>query len=240
MKGMNDLIELDGVTKFFSIRDESYYTLNHVSLKIERQEFVGIIGKSGSGKSTLLNMMSGIDFPSYGTIKINGTDITNLSNRKLTKWRLKNIGMVFQSFHLIPTLTLLENIILPMDFTYSYRKKQKMNRAIELLELVGLEGKGDLYPDYASGGEKQRTAIARALANDPPLILADEPTGNLDTENAFHIFALFQKLAKEGKTIVMVTHDRDLSQQVTKTLLVKDGEVTSYLKGNQREEWLLK
>jgi putative ABC transport system ATP-binding protein len=230
------MIELERVTKIFTGGDKPFYALNNVTFRIQKQEFTGIIGKSGSGKSTLLNMLSGIDSPSYGTVKINGTEISSLSSRELTKWRLKNIGIVFQSFNLIPSLTLLENIILPMEFTSPFRKKQNEKRAMSLLESVGLDGKGNLFPDYASGGEKQRAAIARALANDPPLILADEPTGNLDSENAFHIFTLFKQLAKNGKTIVMVTHDLDLSKQVNKTLCVKDGEVISSLILDKKEE----
>jgi putative ABC transport system ATP-binding protein len=179
--------------------------------------------------------MSGIDSPTNGSVKINGTEISSLSHREMTKWRLKNIGIVFQDFHLIPTLTLLENIILPMEFASSFRKKQKQKKAMNLLESVGLSGKGNLFPDYASGGEKQRAAIARALANDPPLILADEPTGNLDSENAQHIFKLFEELVKNGKTIVMVTHDLDLSKQVTRTLRVKDGEVINTLFQDKKE-----
>jgi putative ABC transport system ATP-binding protein len=230
------MIELERVTKVFSGGEQPYYALNNVTFRIRKQEFTGIIGKSGSGKSTLLNIMSGIDLPSYGTVKINGVEISSLSNREMTKWRLKNIGIVFQSFNLIPSLTLLENIILPMEFISPFKKKQKEKRAMELLESVGLASKGNLFPDYASGGEKQRAAIARALANDPPLILADEPTGNLDSENAYHIFTLFKQLAEAGKTIVMVTHDQDLSKQVNRTLCVKDGEVVSRLILEKNEE----
>lgn len=229
------MIELERVSKIFSSGDTPHYALNNVSFRIQKQEFIGIIGKSGSGKSTLLNLMSGIDSPTNGSVKINGTEISSLSHREMTKWRLKNIGIVFQDFHLIPTLTLLENIILPMEFASSFRKKQKQKKAMNLLESVGLSGKGNLFPDYASGGEKQRAAIARALANDPPLILADEPTGNLDSENAQHIFNLFEELVKNGKTIVMVTHDLDLSKQVTRTLRVKDGEVINTLFQDKKE-----
>ncbi|WP_066388041.1 ABC transporter ATP-binding protein [Neobacillus mesonae] len=227
------MIKLENVTKIFPVGGEPYYTLDHVSFQIEKQEFVGIIGKSGSGKTTLLHIMSGIDTPSFGTVNINGTDISRLSPRELTKWRLHNIGIVFQAFHLIPTLTLLENVILPMEFASPFQKRQKKERAKELLASVGLADKWHLFPDHASGGEKQRTAIARALANDPPLILADEPTGNLDSENASHIFSLFQQLAANGKTIVMVTHDGDLAKQMPHTLELKDGQVISSLADNR-------
>lgn len=226
------MINLVNVTKYFLVGDEPYYTLEDVSFAISENEFTCMIGKSGSGKSTLLNIMSGIDSPSFGTVNINGTDISSLSNRELTKWRLHNIGIVFQAFHLIPTLTLLENVILPMELTSPFQKRKKKKRALELLESVGLADKCNFFPDHVSGGEKQRTAIARALANDPPLILADEPTGNLDSENAAHIFSLFKQLADNGKTIVMVTHDTDLAKQIPRTLQLKDGKVVS-----QRKEW---
>ncbi|WP_099364404.1 ABC transporter ATP-binding protein [Fredinandcohnia onubensis] len=230
------MINLKNVTKIFLNGNNPQYALNHVTFSIQEQEFIGIIGKSGSGKSTLLNIMSGVDSPSYGTVIINGTEISSLSNRQMTKWRSKNIGFVFQSFHLIPTLTLLENIILPMEFAFPFKKKQKEKRAMDLLDSVGLADKRNLFPEYASGGEKQRVAIARALANNPPLILADEPTGNLDSENANLIFSLFKQLVKDGKTIVMVTHDLDLANQVNRTLRVKDGEVISNVTLDLKEE----
>ncbi|WP_066307635.1 ABC transporter ATP-binding protein [Bacillus sp. FJAT-29814] len=226
------MINLVNVTKYFLVGDKPFYTLEDVSFAINKNEFTCMIGKSGSGKSTLLNIMSGIDSPSFGTVSINGTDISSLSNRELTKWRLHNIGIVFQAFHLIPTLTLLENVILPMELTSPFQKRKKKQRAMALLESVGLADKCHLFPDHVSGGEKQRTAIARALANDPPLILADEPTGNLDSANAAHIFSLFKQLAKNGKTIVMVTHDTDIAKQIPRTLQLKDGKVI-----NQRKDW---
>ncbi|MBD1382449.1 ABC transporter ATP-binding protein [Metabacillus arenae] len=220
------MIELQNVTKTYKIGGNTNYALHNVSFQIQPNEFVGIIGKSGSGKSTLLNMLTGIDFPSSGSIHINGTELSSLSNRRLTKWRSSNIGIVFQSFHLIPTLTLLENVMLPMELSRGVSRKARKRRASELLESVGLKERIHYFPDYVSGGEKQRAAIARALANDPPLLMADEPTGNLDSENSQSIFALFEQLVGEGKTIVMVTHDQDLAERVSRTIHVKDGKVS--------------
>ncbi|RLQ96884.1 ABC transporter ATP-binding protein [Falsibacillus albus] len=217
------MIQIENITKIFPNGEQQDYALNQVNFEILEGEFVGIVGKSGSGKSTLLNILSGIDAPSAGSVIINGTDISRLSSRKLAKWRNREIGIVFQSFHLLPTLTLVENVMLPMEFS-KFRKK-KRQRALKLLEDVGLLRKADFFPDSVSGGEKQRTAIARALANNPPLILADEPTGNLDSETAKEIFTLFEQLVTQGKTMVMVTHDQDLSNKVDRTLLVKDGQV---------------
>ncbi|WP_251550918.1 ABC transporter ATP-binding protein [Neobacillus muris] len=234
------MISLVNVTKIFPGGEQPYYALDNVTIEIAKQEFIGIIGKSGSGKSTLLNIMSGIDCPSFGSVIVNGTDISLLSQAELTKWRLNNIGIIFQSFHLIPTLTLLENVILPMEFAYPFKRKQKKRRAMELLDSVGLADKWNLFPDFASGGEKQRTAIARALANDPPLILADEPTGNLDSENAFHIYLLFERLARSGKTIVMVTHDPDLAKSLPRTLQLKDGEIMGSKPVPRHEEMEIK
>lgn len=223
------MIRLQNVTKIYSNGKHSSPALDKISFEIEKGEFIGIIGKSGSGKSTLLNILSGVDHPSAGSVEINGTLVSALSSKKLTKWRAANIGIVFQAFHLIPTLTLLENVMLPMEFYKKGSRKKRRLRASELLESVGLAERMNHFPDHVSGGEKQRAAIARSLANDPPIIMADEPTGNLDSENAFHIFSLFESLVDEGKTVVIVTHDPDLAIRADRTLQVKDGRIMNPL-----------
>lgn len=230
------MIKLEHVSKIYSNGKTSFPALDNVSFSIEQGEFAGIIGKSGSGKSTLLNILSGVDRPSAGSVEINGELVSSLSGRKLTKWRAANIGIVFQAFHLIPALTLLENVLLPMEFAKRGSRKKRRTRAMELLESVGLSERMNHFPDHVSGGEKQRTAVARSLANDPPVILADEPTGNLDSENAIQIFSLFEQLADEGKTVIIVTHDQELAEKTDRTLQVKDGRISSTL---ARERGLL-
>ncbi|MGD6817233.1 ABC transporter ATP-binding protein [Metabacillus sp. 84] len=219
------MIETVEIEKVYANGHERQHVLKKVNIGIRANEFVAITGKSGSGKSTLLNLLCGIDQPLRGKIIINGTEITKLSKRKLTKWRNREIGIVFQSFHLLPTLTLLENVMLPMAF--SSNKRNKKQRASELLNSVGLLHKAHMFPDYVSGGEKQRASIARALANDPPILFADEPTGNLDTENAAGVMDLFLTLSKNGKTIAMVTHDLELAKNTDRIITVKDGKIIS-------------
>ncbi|PLR78186.1 ABC transporter ATP-binding protein [Bacillus sp. V3-13] len=220
------MIELRNVSKVYGNGDDQFWALKNVCLSINKGEFVAVIGKSGSGKSTLLHVLSGIDTPTEGTISISGKTISNFPEKLLTKWRSLETGIVFQSFFLLQTLTLFENVMLPMEFSRSLSRKKRKERALRLLESVGLLHKAYLFPDSVSGGEKQRCAIARALANDPPLIVADEPTGNLDSENAEHIFSLFKNLSEQGKTIVMVTHDTDFSHRVSRSFIVKDGHVS--------------
>ncbi|WP_226672061.1 ABC transporter ATP-binding protein [Rossellomorea aquimaris] len=217
------MIEVKNVSKTFPNGEHQEYVLKDVQFEIEPGELVGIFGKSGSGKSTLLHILSGIDTPTSGTVQIDGSNIASLSNRALTKWRGKHVGIVFQSFHLIPTLTLVENVMLPMEFVNN--RKRKRQRALELLEQMGLRGKANKFPASVSGGERQRTAFARALANDPPVIAADEPTGNLDSETSKEIFKLFQELAESGKTVLFVTHDLDFYEKVSRRLHVEDGSV---------------
>ncbi|AZB44362.1 ABC transporter ATP-binding protein [Bacillus sp. FJAT-42376] len=215
------MIETVEIEKVFANGNEWHHALKKVNIQIQSNEFAAITGKSGSGKSTLLNLLCGIDKPFKGKILINGTEITSLSKTKLAKWRNREIGIVFQSFHLLPSLTLLENVMLPMEF--SPFKRNKKHRALELLYSVGLSDKANMFPDYVSGGEKQRAAIARAIANDPPVLFADEPTGNLDTENAEIVMNLFSNLLQDGKTIVMVTHDLELAKRTDRIIHVKDG-----------------
>src|SRR5512136_2288817 len=214
------LIEARSVVKTFKTAAGPFTALKEVNLRVNKGEFVAIIGKSGSGKSTLLNMLTGIDRPTAGEVQVGGTAVHKLSEGKLAKWRGRNLGIVFQFFQLLPTLSLLENVMLPMDFCKMYSARQRKQRALELLERVEMKEHATKLPTAISGGQQQRVAIARALANDPAIILADEPTGNLDSKTASIIFTMFQELARQGKTIVMVTHDSSLAQRVNRTMLI--------------------
>ncbi|GAB4337630.1 MAG: ABC transporter ATP-binding protein [Phototrophicales bacterium] len=190
-------------------------------------EFVAVIGKSGSGKTTLINMITGIDYPTQGDVLIAGTKINGMKEGKLAQFRGRNMGIIFQFFQLLPTLTAVENVMLPMDFLNMYSNGERRERALMLLEQVGLADHANKVPSMLSGGQQQRVAIARALANDPPLLLADEPTGNLDSKTADTIFQLFENLINQGKTIVMVTHDNDLASRVSRDITVSDGEIVA-------------
>ncbi|GAB4534043.1 MAG: ABC transporter ATP-binding protein [Anaerolineales bacterium] len=224
---MKPLIELKNVVKIYSSPAGDYTALQGLDLEVYPGEFLGILGKSGAGKSTLLNMITGVDDLTSGQVLVHtpeGTvSIHDLSENDLAVWRGRNIGIVYQSFQLLPMLTLIENVMLPMDLCGSYHPRISRERALELLELVELEEHARKIPAFISGGQKQRVAIARALANDPPLIVADEPTGSLDSVTADHIFALFEKLVTAGKTIVMVTHDHGLMPRFTRYKLLADG-----------------
>lgn len=227
------IIEMRGIVKRFSNAAGEFTVLKGIDLMIDRGEFVSIVGKSGSGKSTLLNMITGIDHPSEGQVIVNHNDIyTGVSESARSKWRGKNLGIVFQFFQLLPMLTLLDNIMLPMDFCQTYPLKERKSRALELLRLVEMEDHAYKLPAAISGGQQQRVAIARALANDPPILIADEPTGNLDSRTAEAVFQLFSSLIDQGKTIVMVTHDIAIARRVSRTLLIADGEVVN--------EWVAK
>lgn len=219
------LIQLREVRKVYVTGTLEYVALKGINLEVQRGEFVAIVGKSGSGKSTLTNMMTGIDRPSQGEVWINATPLHTLSEDALARWRGKNLGIVFQFFQLLPTLTLLENILLPIDFSPHYRSKQAKDYAMELLALVNMSEHAHKLPAAVSGGQQQRLAIARALANDPPLLIADEPTGNLDSKTAESIFQLFEKLVRQGKTIIMVTHDQELARRATRIVTIADGEI---------------
>jgi ABC-type lipoprotein export system ATPase subunit len=219
------LIELTRVEKAYDTEAGKFLALRGVNLTINQGEFVGVIGKSGSGKSTLINMISGIDRPTAGEIRVSGTAIEKLSEGEMAKWRGKNLGIVFQFFQLLPTLTVAENVMLPMDFVGQYSRGERRKKAMEFLEAVEIAEQADKMPAQLSGGQQQRVAIARALANNPPIIVADEPTGNLDSKSAAAVFKLFEKLVGEGKTILMVTHDSDLARRVGRTLIISDGEI---------------
>jgi putative ABC transport system ATP-binding protein len=229
------LIELRNVVKKYEGGAGSFTALKGISLLINRGEFVAVVGKSGSGKSTLLNMVTGIDRPTFGEVIINRTPIHKLSEGKMAVWRGNTLGIVFQFFQLLPTLTALENVMLPMDFCKKYSLSERKERAFHLLEEVDLVDQAGKLPSALSGGQQQRVAIARALANDPPMIVADEPTGNLDTATAEAIFNLFQRLVDQGKTILTVTHDQDLAGQVSRTIYISDGLIHQDIQNGAKE-----
>jgi putative ABC transport system ATP-binding protein len=221
------MIELRQVTKTFESLAGTFTALRRVDLRIDEGEFVAIVGKSGSGKSTLLNLMAGIDRPTAGEVIVSGTRVDTLDESGSAAWRGKTIGVVFQFFQLLPTLTVVENVMLPMDFCGTYSFRERYPRAMELLDRVGLADQARKLPSALSGGEQQRVALSRALANDPPIIVADEPTGNLDTETAGTVVDLFRRLAEEGKTVVMVTHERNSISGVGRRIVLTDGIVAA-------------
>jgi ABC-type lipoprotein export system ATPase subunit len=219
------LIQMQNVVKAYETEAGQFLALKDIKLAIGEGEFVGVIGKSGSGKSTLINMIAGIDRPTRGELYVSGTPIHTLSEGGMAKWRGHNLGIVFQFFQLLPVLTVLENVMLPMDFCNMYTPRQRRKRALMVLDLVGVANHANKLPSQLSGGEQQRVAIARALANDPPIILADEPTGNLDSKTSDRVFQLFEGLVSSGKTILMVTHDNDQAKRVDRTIIIADGEI---------------
>jgi ABC-type lipoprotein export system ATPase subunit len=225
--GNHSLIELRNVVKNYKTTAGDFTALKGIDLDMQTGEFVSVIGKSGSGKSTLLNMITGIDRPSAGEVFVNGTAVHEMNENQMARWRGKNLGIVFQFFQLLPTISVIENIMLPMDFGNTYPMRQREKRAMELLELVGLAEHAYKLPTALSGGQQQRIAIARALANDPPIIIADEPTGNLDSRTADNIFQLFKDLVAQGKTIIIVTHDSGLAKRAERTALIADGEIVN-------------
>jgi len=220
------VIELADVTKSFTLASGTFQALKRVSLSIPSGQLVAITGKSGSGKSTLLNIITGIDKPTEGGVFVNDVRIDKLSESALASWRGRAIGVVFQFFQLLPTLTILENVMLPMDFCNTYPKAERKSRALHLLEQVDIREQADKFPSALSGGQQQRAAIARALANDPPILVADEPTGNLDSQTASAIFQLFASLAQAGKTVIVVTHEKEFSTWFEHTIAISDGVLT--------------
>ena len=219
------LIDLQDIVKTYETGAGGVTVLKNISLQVEPGEFVGVVGPSGSGKSTLLNMITGIDRPTEGQVLVGGQAVHGLSENKLARWRGRNIGVIFQFFQLLPTLTILENVMLPMDFCRVYRRRERKEKALGLLEQVGIAGHAHKLPNSLSGGEQQRAAIARALANDPPIIVADEPTGNLDTATADQVFSLFENLVSQGKTMLIVTHDQSLSRRMGRVIHLLDGRI---------------
>jgi len=219
------MIQLKKVVKTFKNAAGEFKVLKGVDLTLRQGEFVAIVGKSGSGKSTLLNMITGIDHPTGGQVIIGGTNIYQMSESQRSLWRGRNLGIVFQFFQLMPMLTLLENVMLPMDYVDMYDFDERPTRAMDLLAMVGLEKEAHKLPAAVSTGQQQSAAIARALATDPPIIAADEPTGNLDSRSAEAIISLFDNLVKSGKTIAMVTHDPSLTEKTSRTIIISDGEL---------------
>ena len=221
--GTPALVSLSGVFKNYETGAGEVPVLEDINLRVPEGEFVSIVGPSGSGKSTLLNMITGIDRPTSGQVVVGGEPIHELSENELARWRGRHVGVIFQFFQLLPTLSVLENVELPMDFCNVYKRRERKDRAMELLEQVGIADQAHKLPSALSGGQQQRAAIARALANDPPVVVGDEPTGNLDTATADEVFALFENLAARGKTLVIVTHDRRLSARTGRVLHLLDG-----------------
>src|SRR5687768_2662727 len=223
-----DIIRLEGATKSFGRRgSQEFQALRGISLRVARGEFLAVLGKSGSGKSTLLNLIAGIDRPTSGDVRAAGADLTRLGENRMALWRGQNVGIVFQFFQLLPTLTVEENIMLAMDFVGKIPGAERRGRARELLTLVGLEDQATKLPSALSGGQQQRAAIARALANDPPIVLADEPTGNLDSETSAAVAELFHSLMGQRKTLLIATHDGNLASRAHRIIQLKDGLIVA-------------
>ncbi len=221
------LIQLRDVTKDYVSAGGRFSALKSISIDFHGGECVAVVGKSGSGKTTLINVLTGIDSPSTGTLDIDGRCIHQLSQEELAVWRGRSIGIVFQFFQLLPTLTVAENVALPMDFCRTYPVGKRRARALQLLERMGIADQADKLPADLSGGQQQRAAIARALANDPPIIVADEPTGNLDSKTSDDVMGFLASLAADGKTVLTVTHERDLSRFFTRTITLSDGHIAT-------------
>jgi ABC-type lipoprotein export system ATPase subunit len=221
------LIQLTNVVKTFETPAGSFDALRGISLRMEGHELAAVIGKSGSGKTTLVNMITGIDRPTSGEVWVAGTPVHALRESRIAGWRGRHVGVVFQFFQLLPTLSLVDNVVLPMEFCGWGTPRERRARARALLERVGMRERANKLPSEVSGGQQQRVAIARALALDPPLVVADEPTGNLDTKTAQSIVELFEQLVADGKSILVVTHDNDLASRATRTIVVSDGELVN-------------
>ncbi|MBA2277624.1 MAG: ABC transporter ATP-binding protein [Chloroflexia bacterium] len=218
-------IQVSDVVKTYPLTAGEFIAIDDLSLDIAQGDFVAIVGRSGSGKTTLLNLLAGIDRPTSGTVRVADADLGALSESALAAWRGRNVGLVFQFFQLLPTLTVVENVLLPMDFATKIPVGERRDRARHLLERMGVADQADKFPAMLSGGQQQRAAIARALANDPPLLLADEPTGNLDSVTAGAVLELFSDLNADGQTIVVVTHERDVRSIAGRQVTLVDGRV---------------
>ncbi len=234
-----NIVEINDVFKRFPVGDDEITVLKGISFGVKKGEFLTIVGPSGNGKSTLLNMITGIDHPSDGEVIVTGREVHTMSENELAKWRSRHVGIIFQFFQMLPALSLLQNIILPMDFARQYTPREREARAMHLLESVGLADQANKLPGQVSGGQQQRAAIARALANDPPLIVADEPTGNLDTRTGDAVFELFSELVAQGKTMVMVTHNKELAAQVPRVIEIVNGRIHRDENGNGKETYRL-
>jgi putative ABC transport system ATP-binding protein len=222
-------VALHGVSKTYRTGGTDFTAIRDVDLTIHPGEFVSIVGPSGSGKSTLLNLMTAIDRPSGGEVTVGGVEVSRLSENEAARWRGRRLGVIFQFFQLLPTLSLLDNVVLPMDLCGVHPRRERADIGRELLGRVGLADHADKLPAQVSGGQQQRAAIARALANDPPLIVGDEPTGNLDSASAASMMALFDALVEGGRTIVLVTHDQDLADRAGRRIVVRDGRVVEHV-----------
>ena len=225
--GRQAIVQVRNVIKRFPVGDGEVTVLRGVSLEIAPGEFVALVGPSGNGKSTLLNMITGIDHPSEGEVIVTGQSVHTMSENELSVWRGEHLGIIFQFFQLLPALSLLKNVMLPMDLVKKVPRRERQERALELLEMVSLADQAHKLPSQVSGGQQQRAAIARALANDPPLLVADEPTGNLDSSTSEDIFQLFLSLVARGKTMVMVTHSLDLAVRGSRVIEIRDGRITN-------------
>lgn len=217
------IIDLQNITKAYETAAGPFWALKGIDLQLAEGEFVAVVGKSGSGKSTLINMFTGIDHPTDGDVVVAETVLRELDEGQMAAWRGRNLGIIFQFFQLLPTLTIVENVMLPMDLCQVYEKGQRQKRALHLLAQVDMADDAQKFPSAVSGGQQQRAAIARALANDPPILVADEPTGNLDSRAAEKVFDLFQSLVDAGKTILMVTHDQELAERAPRVVTLADG-----------------
>jgi putative ABC transport system ATP-binding protein len=230
--GTAAVVQVQDLIKDFQGPYGTIQVLKKINLSVQPGEMVGVCGPSGSGKSTLINMITGIDRPTSGTIDIAGSQLNGMSENKLARYRGLHIGVVFQFFQLLPTLTIIENVLLPMDFCRKGTPRQRYERAMSLLEQMGVADQAHKLPASLSGGQQQRAAIARSLANDPPLIVADEPTGNLDSKTAQHVFHIFEELVSQGKTFIMVTHDPGLARRMPRVIEVLDGRLYENGNGN--------
>lgn len=220
------VVELRDVVKSFPVGDDEITILHDISLDIQQGEFVSIVGPSGNGKSTLLNMVTGIDRPSDGEVLVTGRAVHAMSENELAKWRGQDVGIIFQFFQMLPSLSLLQNVVLPMEFAKKFDRTERRERALGLLDMVGLADQANKLPSMVSGGQQQRAAIARALATNPPLLIADEPTGNLDAKTAGQVFDLFMRLIEEqGKTMLMVTHDQELADRIPRKIEIVNGRI---------------
>jgi len=221
------IIQLEKVVKTFVNAAGEFSALRGIDLQLQQGEFTAVIGKSGSGKSTLLNMLTGIDHPTSGQVLVAGVDVHAMSESQRSLWRGRTLGIIFQFFQLLPMLNLLENVMLPMDYVGMYGIEERPKKALQLLERVGLREQAQMLPRSVSRGQQQSAAIARALATDAPILVADEPTGNLDSRSAAKIIALFEELSHQGKTIVMVTHDPTMTERASRTVFISDGELVN-------------
>ena len=221
------LIRISNLVKTYETPAGPLSVLKGIDLEVGRGDFIALVGPSGGGKTTFLNMITGVDRPTSGMVVVDGVDVSTTSERKLTRWRARNIGIVFQFFQLMPTLTVLENVVMPMDFARVHRPKDRREKAMSLLERFDVADQAKKTPDLLSGGQQQRVSIARALANDPVLLVGDEPTGNLDHISAAVVFETFYELQEQGHTVIIVTHDRDVVRDVPTVLTLRDGLVES-------------